>query len=89
VAVVSTVCACVCVTVKACSPLTQRAALGELMDREMLFARDKKPASIWLKLNSLVDPQLIDKLYQASRVRVARRDVVLTHLPLTARLVCA
>ena len=52
------------------SPLTLRATLVEMIDREILFAREGKPASIWLKLNALVDDQLIDKLYQASQAGV-------------------
>jgi polyphosphate kinase len=52
------------------SPLTMRAVLTELIDREIVFAREGKPAHIWLKLNSLVDEQLIDRLYAASRAGV-------------------
>jgi polyphosphate kinase len=48
------------------SPLTIRSTLIDLIDRETAFARADKPANIWLKLNSLVDTRLIDKLYEAS-----------------------
>jgi polyphosphate kinase len=48
------------------SPLTTRAILVELIEREILFAREGKPAQMWLKMNSLVDDHLIDKLYAAS-----------------------
>ena len=52
------------------SPLTIRAVLYELIDREIVFAREGKPAQIWLKMNSLVDDRLIDRLYAASRAGV-------------------
>ncbi len=52
------------------SPLTTRTTLVDLIDQEIAFARAQKPASIWLKLNSLVDPKLIDKLYEASNAGV-------------------
>jgi len=48
------------------SPHSIRSSLIELIDREIEFAKGEKPANIWLKLNSLVDPTIIDKLYQAS-----------------------
>jgi polyphosphate kinase len=50
----------------AIAPLGMRDKLVEMIEREIAFAKAKKPAHIWLKLNSLVDPHLIDKLYKAS-----------------------
>ena len=54
----------------AIAPLTLRSRLVELIDREIAFARAGKPAQIWVKLNSLVDAAIIDKLYEGSRAGV-------------------
>ena len=58
------------------SPLTVRSTLDALIDAEIGFAREGKPATIWLKMNSLVDDQLIDRLYEASRAGVRIMCVV-------------
>jgi len=50
----------------ALSPLNLRWRLVELIDAEIANAGAGKPAQIWLKLNSLVDPAIIEKLYEAS-----------------------
>ncbi len=52
------------------SPLTTRTMLVELIDREIAAAQAGKPAVIWLKMNSLVDEALIDRLYAASAAGV-------------------
>ncbi len=52
------------------SPLTTRSTLVGLIESEIAFARAGKPAQIWLKMNSIVDDELIDKLYDASRAGV-------------------
>ncbi len=52
------------------SPLSLRARLVALLDAEIAFARAGKPASMWAKMNSLVDPEIIDKLYEASNAGV-------------------
>ena len=52
------------------SPLTIRKRLVALMDAEIANAEAGKPAAIWLKMNSLVDDALIDKLYDCSRAGV-------------------
>ena len=58
------------------SPLTMRATLTELIHREIAFATAGKPATIWLKMNSLVDEAMIDLLYDASRAGVKVMGVV-------------
>jgi polyphosphate kinase len=58
------------------SPLTTRKALLELIHKEIAFAHSGKPATIWIKLNSLVDVKLIDALYEASIAGVKVMGVV-------------
>ena len=48
------------------SPLGMRDELLRLLDAEIAAARDKRPSGLWAKMNSLVDPIIIDKLYEAS-----------------------
>ena len=48
------------------SPVALRQDLLSLIDVEMANAKAGKPAAIWTKMNSLVDPDMIDKLYEAS-----------------------
>ena len=52
------------------SPFSLRDCLMELIDREIEFAQAGKPAAIWVKLNSLLDSKIIDKLYEASQNNV-------------------
>jgi polyphosphate kinase len=48
------------------SPFNMRTKLLSLIDHEIKLAKDKKKASITLKLNSLSDHVLIEKLYEAA-----------------------
>ena len=52
------------------SPLTMRSTLMELIAHEADNARAGRPSGIWLKMNSLIDDQLIDALYDASAAGV-------------------
>ncbi|HYG89925.1 MAG TPA: RNA degradosome polyphosphate kinase, partial [Azospirillum sp.] len=54
----------------AIAPITLRQHLVRLIDAEIAHAKAGKPAQIWVKLNSLVDAEIIDKLYQASQAGV-------------------
>ena len=52
------------------SPLTTRPTLLAMIRQEIAFAKEGKPAAIWIKMNSLVDETLIDALYEASKAGV-------------------
>ncbi|MDB5378350.1 MAG: degradosome polyphosphate kinase [Rubritepida sp.] len=58
------------------SPLTVRPSLNGLIEQEIGFAKGGKPGGIWLKMNSLVDKDLIDALYRASQAGVKVECVV-------------
>jgi len=49
------------------APLHLRETLIDYIDREILNARAGRPAQIWAKMNALVDPIIIEKLYGASQ----------------------
>jgi polyphosphate kinase len=64
-----------CKTLMVC-PSTMRNALYALINREIKNAKAKKPAYIILKLNSLSDKSLIEKLYEAADAGVELNIVV-------------
>lgn len=52
------------------SPVSLREKLTGWIGAEIANAKAGKPAAIWAKMNSLVDPTIIEKLYEASEAGV-------------------
>jgi len=52
------------------SPRDMRPRLTALIDAEIANANEGRPGAIWAKMNSVVDPAIIEKLYEASNAGV-------------------
>jgi polyphosphate kinase len=64
-----------CKTLIPC-PTSLRRELVKMVVRETRLAREKKPAAITLKMNSISDEELIEKLYEAARAGVRIQLIV-------------
>ncbi len=58
------------------SPMFVKKEMLKLIDEEIKQARKKKPAAITLKMNSLSDEDMIQKLYDAARAGVQIRLII-------------
>ena len=64
----------------AAAPVNLRPTLVGLIRAEIESAKAGRPAAIWAKMNSVVDPGIIDELYRASQAGV--------HIELIVRGIC-
>jgi polyphosphate kinase len=58
------------------APKQLRQSIYTHIDTEIAHAQAGRPAAIWAKVNSLTDPELIDRLYEASEAGV-RIDLII------------
>lgn len=58
------------------APYALRKKLTDLMDREIRHAYEGKKAKMILKINSLVDPEMVQKIYEASQAGVEVKLIV-------------
>jgi polyphosphate kinase len=58
------------------SPVSMRSSISSLIDKEIKTAKEGKPACITIKLNSISDEILINKLYEAAKAGVEIKMVI-------------
>ena len=58
------------------APVSARSMFNDMVDREIANAKAGQPSGIWIKVNALVDPDCIQRLYAASQAGVPVELVV-------------